>query len=700
MTRPISLEYNGEVAVIQSDNPPVNALSHAVRSGLQDAFLQVISEGKARAIVLICEGRSFFAGADIREFGGPMLEPVLPDLINQIESCPIPVVSAIHGTALGGGLEVAMGTHYRVTADSGQLGLPEVNLGLLPGAGGTQRLPRLVPMDEAAGMITGGRPIRAQKAIEIGLVDKVVPLADLRAEALAFAQALIRDGKSPRPTSANDCDQMNANRFAVLSDKVRKSARGSVAPLKCLEALEAAMLLPFDEGLAKERALFLDLVQSDQRAALTHAFFAERQVGKLPEIKGVSPRDIATVGVVGGGTMGAGITVCSLLSGLDVTLIERDAESVDRATSTVSKLLMGAVKRGKLSQQACDAILSGSFRASTDYTDLAQADLVIEAVFESMEVKKEIFGTLDQVCRQGAILASNTSYLDLNAIAQMTGRPANVIGLHFFSPAHVMRLLEVVVGNATAPDVTATGFALAKRLGKIAVRAGVCDGFIGNRILSQYQKANNATVLAGASPFDVDAALTGFGLAMGPFAVGDLAGLDIGWANRKRPAPTRDPGEVYPEFADRLCEMGRFGRKTGRGFYIYDDAAPNGRPDPEVEEIIAEERAEKGIAPRAIDASEIVERYMAAMVNEAARIVEEGIALRPLDVDVTLLNGYGFPRWRGGPMQYADTVGISKILSDINRFTEDDPRFWQAAPLLERLAQEDRSFASLNTQGE
>lgn len=697
MVSPISLSFDGDIAVIQSNNPPVNALSHAVRSGLQSNLRTALENEQVKAIVVICEGRSFFAGADIKEFGKPMQEPFLPDLINEIEASPVPVVAAIHGTALGGGLEVALGTHYRVAADTAKLGLPEVTLGLLPGAGGTQRLPRVVPMQDAATMITGGRPIKADKALSMGLVDKVVALDDLRSEALAFARDLVSAGKGPRPTRNRDCNTMAAEDFAALSAKVRKSARGAIAPVKCVEALECAMTLPFEEGLPKERAMFLELVQSDQRAALTHAFFAERQVAKLPEIKDVEPRALDKVGVVGGGTMGAGIAVSSLLAGCDVTLAERDDAAAEAALGRVSGMLGGAVKRGKLAQEKYDAILANKFRTTTDYADFAEVDLVIEAVFESMEVKQDVFGQLDKICKPGAILASNTSYLDLNAIAQMTSRPQDVIGLHFFSPAHVMRLLEVVVGEATSPDVTASGFALAKKLGKIAVRAGVCDGFIGNRILAQYQKANNATVLAGASPFDVDNALTGFGLAMGPFAVGDLAGLDIGWANRKRLAPTRDPKEVYPEFADRICEQGRFGRKTGRGFYIYDETSKNGRPDPEVEEIIAKERVEKGITPREIDAQEIVDRYMAAMVNEAARIVEEGIALRPLDVDVTLLNGYGYPRWRGGPMQYADTVGVGKILADIKRFAEEDPHFWQAAPLLEKLAAEGRNFASLNS---
>ncbi|MCP9483417.1 FAD-dependent oxidoreductase [Shimia sp. CNT1-13L.2] len=692
----INVNLEGDIAVIGIDNPPVNALSHAVREGLQEAVRGVLKDGLAKAIVIYCEGRSFFAGADIREFGKPPMPPHLPDLIDEIEATTIPVVAAIHGTALGGGLEVAMGAHYRVGAKSAKFGLPEVALGLLPGAGGTQRLPRLIPVEDAAAMITSGKPIGARKALALGLIDEIAEGSDMRAAGVNFARKLIEDGQGVRMTRALACNSMSDEAAATLRAKVAKSARGAIAPLSCLDAIDAAMTLPFDLGLKRERELFYDLMNSDQRGAMIHAFFSDRQVGKVPELATGTAREIAQVGVVGGGTMGAGIAVSALLSGLDVTLAERDDEAVAGAQSRVSGMLGEAVKRGKLAEAARDAILAGKFRVTTNYGDFADVDLVIEAVFESMEVKKDVFTKLDSICKPGAILASNTSYLDLNEIAAMTNRPQDVIGLHFFSPAHVMRLLEVVVGNETSADVVASGFALAKRLKKVAVRAGVCDGFIGNRILSHYGKAVYNMVLAGASPYAVDKALTDFGLAMGPFAVGDLAGLDIGWANRKRVAPMRDPNETYPEFADRICELGRFGRKTGRGFYIYDETSRGGRPDPEVEEIIAKERAEKGIEAREIDSGEMIDRYMAAMVNESARVVGEGIALRPLDVDVTLLNGYGFPRWRGGPMHYADTVGLEKILADIGRFAEEDATFWKPAPLLEKLASEGRTFASLN----
>ncbi|MCA2007734.1 3-hydroxyacyl-CoA dehydrogenase NAD-binding domain-containing protein [Tritonibacter mobilis] len=694
MSNPVLMEVVDDIAVIAIANPPVNALSYAVRSGLDAAFAEIARRDDVKAVVIYGADRTFIAGADIREFGKPPQEPFLPDLINRIEACAVPVVAALHGTALGGGLEVALGAHYRVAVPNARFGLPEVTLGILPGAGGTQRLPRLAGVEFALETITSGRQISADEALKTGVIDRISDTSDVREMGLTYARELVASGATPRRTSELSPAPVAAEVFDAARTRLAKKARGQLAPQNCIKAVEGATRLSFAQGLANERALFQELMESDQRAALIHAFFAERQVAKVPEIKDVAPRAIDQIGVIGGGTMGAGIAVSALLAGLQVTLIERDADAVARAEANVSKTLQGSVKRGKLSQEKYDAIMGGTFRASDDYATLAEADVVIEAVFESMEVKKGVFTKLDAICKPGAVLASNTSYLDVNEIAAMTSRPEDVIGLHFFSPAHVMRLLEIVVADKTAPEVTATGFALAKRLKKVAVRAGVCDGFIGNRILSHYRKAGDGAVLAGASPFEVDRALVNFGLAMGPYAVSDLAGLDIGWATRKRLAPTRDPREVYAEFADRLCEAGHFGRKTGKGFYVYGEEGqvPNG----EVLEHIATERAAKGIAAREISEQEIVDRYMAAMVNEAARVVEEGIALRPLDVDVTLLNGYGFPRWRGGPMQYADTVGLDKILADIERFAQEDDFLWQPASLLKRLVAEGKTFADLN----
>lgn len=694
MSNPVLMEVVDDIAVIAIANPPVNALSHAVRSGLDAAFAEIARRDDVKAVVIYGTDRTFIAGADIREFGKPPQEPFLPDLINRIEACAVPVVAALHGTALGGGLEVALGAHYRVAVPNARFGLPEVTLGILPGAGGTQRLPRLAGVEFALETITSGRQISADEALKTGVIDRISDTSDVREMGLTYARELVASGATPRRTSELSPAPVAAEVFDATRTRLAKKARGQLAPQNCIKAVEGATRLPFAEGLVNERALFQELMESDQRAALIHAFFAERQVAKVPEIKDVAPRAIDQIGVIGGGTMGAGIAVSALLAGLQVTLIERDADAVARAEANVSKTLQGSVKRGKLSQEKYDAIMDGIFRASDDYATLAEADVVIEAVFESMEVKKDVFTKLDAICKPGAVLASNTSYLDVNEIAAMTSRPEDVIGLHFFSPAHVMRLLEIVVADKTAPEVTATGFALAKRLKKVAVRAGVCDGFIGNRILSHYRKAGDGAVLAGASPFEVDRALVNFGLAMGPYAVSDLAGLDIGWATRKRLAPTRDPREVYAEFADRLCEAGHFGRKTGKGFYVYGEEGQV--PNDEVLEHIATERAAKGIAAREISEQEIVDRYMAAMVNEAARVVEEGIALRPLDVDVTLLNGYGFPRWRGGPMQYADTVGLDKILADIERFAQEDDFLWQPASLLKRLVAEGKTFADLN----
>lgn len=695
----VRVSVQDRIAVIRVANPPVNALSQGVRQGLSDAIETVDTSADIDAAIIVGDGRTFIAGADISEFGKPPLPPALPDVVNRIEASMKPVVAVLHGTALGGGLEVALGAHYRVGLKGARVGLPEVTLGILPGAGGTQRMPRLVGAEAALDMITSGRHVPIAEAEKLGIVDAVSDEADPEAAGLAFALKLLAEGKGVR--RIRDMD-VPAKDEALLSDwrgKVTKSARGQVAPPTCVDAVEAALTLPFYEGLAEERRLFKTLLDSPQREGLIHAFFSERKVAKLPELKGVEPRQVASIGVIGGGTMGAGIAFCALLNGLDVTLIERDQDAADKAAGTIAKLADGSVKRGKLTQDKRDALVGKSFRAVTDYAALSDADLVVEAVFESMDVKKDVFTKLDAVCKPGAVLATNTSYLDINEIAAMTARPQDVIGLHFFSPAHIMKLLEVVVADRTAPDVVATGFALAKTLKKIAVRAGVCDGFIGNRMLAVYRAAADHMILDGASPYQIDKALVSFGFAMGPFAVSDLAGLDIGWATRKRRAATRDPRERVPTYADRICENGWFGQKTGRGYYKYEDGARKGTPDPEVEQIIAEERAKLGIQPREFSDEEIVRRYMAAMINEAAKIVDEGIARRPLDVDITLLSGYGFPRWRGGPMKYADMVGLDRILDDIRTFAQEDDYFWQPARLIEDLVAKGANFDSLNNEG-
>ncbi|GGF05732.1 enoyl-CoA hydratase [Stappia taiwanensis] len=696
MTEPVRYSVEDGIALIAVDNPPVNALSQAVRAGLDAAIARFAEDGEARIAVIYGVGRTFIAGADIREFGKPMAEPFLPDVINRIEASEKPVVAALHGTALGGGLEVALGCHYRVILASGRVGLPEVTLGILPGAGGTQRLPRLSGAEAALDLITSGRQVGAQEADWLNIVDYVAEGEDARAAGLEFARRLLVEECRARRTGEIDPGTKDAELFTSWRETVSRRARGQLSPVVAIDAIEAAYDLPLADGLVRERSLFTELMGSDQRAGLIHAFFAERAVAKIPEAGTATPRDLARIGIIGGGTMGSGIAVAALAGGLTVTLIERDADSAERARSLVEKLLNDGVRRGKMSEARRDALLADAFAAVTDYEALASADLVIEAVFEDMAVKKEVFARLDAVCRPGAILATNTSYLDVDEIAASTSRPADVIGFHFFSPAHVMRLLEVVVGDKTSADVVVTGFALAKKLKKIAVRAGVCDGFIGNRLLNAYRKAADYMVEDGASPYEIDAALVAFGFPMGPFAVSDLAGLDIAWAGRKRRAATRDPRERVVGVADRLCERGWFGQKTGRGYYLYEEGARRGKPDPEVEAIIAAERTEKGIVPRSFDSEEILRRYMAAMINEAAKIVEEGIALRPLDVDVTMLSGYGFPRWRGGPMHYADKVGLDTILADLRSFAEEDPYFWTPARLLVDLAERGGTFADLN----
>ncbi len=692
----VAYERKGRIALIRVDNPPVNALSQAVRAGLDAAMEQFKEDDGAAAAVILGAGRSFIAGADLSEFGKPPQRPYLPDVINRIEAADKPVVAVLHGTALGGGLEVALGAHYRVALDGASVGLPEVTLGVVPGAGGTQRLPRLTGLAPALDIVSSARRVPAAEAAELGIVDALDAGDDPAAVGVAFAEALLDAGRGVRRVRDLPAPEVSE---AVLDDwreKVAARAKGQIAPVTAIDAVAACARADFAEGLAEERRLFEHLRDSPQRDALVHAFFAERKVARLPELDGVAPREIARIGVIGGGTMGAGIAVAALLAGLEVTLIERDGEAAEAAAANVGKTLENSVARRKLSAAARDEILADRFRALTDYEALARADLVVEAVFESMEVKQEVFAKLDAVCRPGAVLATNTSYLDVGAIAASTLRPGDVIGLHFFSPAHVMKLVEVVVPEGAAPQAVATGFALAAKMRKIAVRSGVCDGFIGNRILSAYRAAADHMVLDGASPFDIDRAVVNFGFPMGPYAMSDLAGLDIGYMTRQRKAATRDPRERVPVHADRLFEMGRLGRKSGRGYYIYDAETPNGRPDPEVETMLAEIRAELGLTPRSFPGDEIRKRYIGAMVNEAARVVGEGIARRPLDVDVVLLHGYGFPRWRGGPMKHADQTGLYHILADIRALTQEDDFFWTPAPLLADLVAKGADFDSLN----
>ena len=693
----VTTALHGDVLVVTIDNPPVNALGAAVRQGLLAAMQQAQADAAVAAVLLVGAGKAFIAGADIREFGKPPVPPALPEVCRAIEGSDKPVVAVLHGAALGGGLEVALSAHYRLALPAATVGLPEVNLGLLPGSGGTQRAPRLMGVQAATAMMLSGQHLKAQAALQAGLVDKLVEGADAQAAGLAYVRELLTAKAPVRRTRDLAIAEPQAALAWLEEQKAEtaKKARGLFSPLKIIECVQAAVQLPFDEGLARERALFIECLDSPQRAGLIHAFFAEREVAKVPEAQAAQPRPVASVAVIGGGTMGAGIAVAALDAGLPVTMIERDAESIARGRANVEKVYNGLVAKGRMTDAAKAAVMA-RYTGSTNYADIAQVDLVIEAVFEDIEVKKAVFRELDRVCKPGAVLATNTSYLDIDAIAASTSRPQDVIGLHFFSPANIMKLLEIVVPAKVAADVVATAFELAKKLKKVPVRAGVCDGFIGNRILAVYKQAADYLMEDGASPYEIDAAVRGFGFAMGPFQVTDLAGGDIGWATRKRRAATRDPKARYVEIADRICERGWFGQKTGRGFYLYPEGARVGQPDPEVLAIVDAERAKKGITPRSFSADDIMRRYMAAMVNEGAKVVAEGIALRPLDVDVTFVAGYGFPRHRGGPMKWADMTGLDKVLADIQAFAKEDPLFWKPAPLLEQLVAEGRNFDSLN----
>ncbi len=691
-TNPVTVEEVEGVALLCIDNPPVNATGQAVRQGLDEAIAEVNARGTAKVIAIYCAGRTFVAGADIREFGKPPQPPALPDVYDRLEASEIPVICVMHGTALGGGLELALATHARVGIPGLKVGLPEVLLGLLPGAGGTQRLPRLTGIPGALDMVLTGRHVPAEEALKLGVIDRLEEGAP-RDVALRMGQAAIEGTLQTRRTGSLETTPDEAA-LQATAETLRKKQPNLFSPHKCVEAV-AASTKPLAEGLKTERALFLECMDTPQRAGLIHAFFGERAVANVPE-KSATPRDVAAIGVIGGGTMGSGIATAALLNGLSVTLVEVNEEALNRGRATIEKNLAGAVKRGKLSE-AKQAETLDRLTTSTQMEQLAEADLVIEAVFEDMGVKKEIFGKLDKICKKGAVLASNTSYLDINEIAAETGRPEDVIGLHFFSPAHVMKLLEIVVADKTAPEVVATGFALAKKLKKVGVRAGVCDGFIGNRILAHYGKEASYLVLDGATPQQVDQALEDFGFAMGPHKVGDLAGLDIGWATRKRKAATRDPNERYAgRVADMICEEGWFGRKTGRGYYVYDGGEIT--PNPKVAEFIETARAEDGASPRKITDQEIVDRYMTAMISEAVRVLEDGIALRPVDIDVVFLMGYGFPRFRGGPLHYADTIGAKALVERIETYAKEDAHYWQVPALLRKMAEDGTTFADMNKE--
>jgi 3-hydroxyacyl-CoA dehydrogenase len=691
-----SVETRGGVAVVTLENPPVNGLGHALRSAIVAAVDAAQSDPAVKAIVLAGAGRMFSGGADIREFNTPkaIAEPTLHTVIRVVESSAKPVVAAIAGHCMGGGLELSLACHYRVASADAQLGLPEVKIGLLPGAGGTQRLPRAVGVETALNMIVSGNAVPAAQLKDTALVDRIVE-GDLLEGAAGFAREIADKRPLPRVRDRAAIEPNAEAYFQFARNTVGAVAKNFPAPLKCVDAVAAAVSKPFDEGLRYERELFLELIQSPESRALRHAFFGERAASKIPDVPADTPvRRIESVAVIGAGTMGGGIAMNFLNAGVPVTILETKQEALDRGLSTIRRNYESSVKRGKLTADKLEQRMK-LLKPTLSYDDLRSADLVIEAVFEEMGVKETVFRKLDEIAKPGAILATNTSTLDVNRIAAATKRPEDVVGMHFFSPANVMKLLEVVRGTRTAKDVLATVMQVAKKIRKTAVVSGVCDGFIGNRMVEQYLRQALFLLEEGASPHQVDRAMEKFGMAMGPFRMSDLAGNDIGWAIRKR-RYVEKPGIAYSRVADRLCEQGRFGQKTGAGWYRYEAGRRDAIPDPKVDELIAAYRKEKGVTPRKIDDVEIVERCVFALANEGARILEEGIAARASDIDMVYLTGYGFPLWRGGPMCYADTVGLYNVVQAMKRFAAnplDDAQFWQPAPLLARLAAEGKTFS-------
>ncbi|MBV8272519.1 MAG: enoyl-CoA hydratase/isomerase family protein [Cupriavidus sp.] len=688
------IQLHGDIAVLTLNNPPLNGLSLSLRTGLIEGIDQAVADEQVKAVVLIGSERAFSSGADIREFSSPiaLAEPTLLTVISVIEESPKPVIAAIGGACLGGGMELALGCHFRIATRAAQVGLPEVKLGLLPGAGGTQRLPRLIGVEPALNMIVAGRILRADQ-VAAGLFDALAD-GDLLEDALGFARAIVRERRPLRRARDLTIDYPNAEGFfQYVRSTVGTATKKFPAPLKCVEAVAASVTKPFDEGMRIEHDCFMELLGTPESKALRHAFFGEREAAKLEGVsEGTSPRRIGKVGVIGAGTMGSGIAMNFLSAGLPVALKETRADALERGVAHIRGNYEKSLRRGKLSEAELEQRMA-LLQPTLSYEDLGDADLIIEAVFEDMKVKEAVFRDLDVNAKPGAILATNTSTLDVNRIAAITQRPQDVIGLHFFSPANVMKLLEVVRGEKTGTDVLATVMQLAKRIRKIAVVAGVCDGFIGNRMLFPYTRQADFLLEEGATPWQIDRALEKWGMAMGPFRMSDLAGNDIGWAIRKR-RYVETPEVRYSGIPDLLCEMGRYGQKTGAGWYRYEDGGNRGgTPDPVVEEIIANYRKTHGIATRKIDEKEIVERCIYALVNEGARILEEGIAQRASDIDMVYLNGYGFPLHRGGPMLYADTVGLYRVARAMDRFArQSGDSFWQPASLLRTLVTDGRNF--------
>lgn len=689
----VQYEVNDSIGIIKINYPPVNALSQAVRSGIKTA-IETAQTDDSKAVVIICEGRTFIAGADITEFSKPPMEPHLPDVLNTIESSSKPVIAAMHGTALGGGLETALACQYRCALSSGMVGLPEVKLGLLPGGGGTQRTPRLIGVEAALNMITSGNPISTPKAAELGLVDKIFD-NDLLGNAMAYAKELVESGAELRRVRDIKIDKASipADFFDNYRAMAKKRFRGLLAPQNIIKCVEAAVDLPMDEGLAKERQLFLELKESTQSSALRHMFFAERMSAKVNGLPKDTPvRDIKSVGLIGGGTMGGGIAMNFANAGIPVKILEINDEALDKGLAIVAKNYSITVKKGKLSEKAAEerkALITGTL----NYDDMADVDLVIEAVFENLELKKQIFEKLDGICKPGAILATNTSYQDVNQIAAATKRPEDVIGLHFFSPANVMKLLEVVRADKTSNEVLATSMKLAKAIKKVPALSGVCYGFIGNRMLQKYMRETQLCLIEGSSPEQIDNAVTTFGMAMGPCAVGDLAGLDISYKARQALTDEQKGDPKTFRIADMLVEMGRLGQKTAAGYYTYDPETRKRSSDPKVMEVVEQAAKDLGVERRPFEDKEIIERLMYAMINEGMKILEEGIAQRPSDIDVVYVFGYGYPRYVGGPMHYAETVGLKTVYDRICDFKkEHGAENWEPAGLLEKLVNENKTL--------
>ena len=682
----LSVSHEGDVAVLTLNAPPVNALSHALRTEMVKAIEAAEGDTQVHAIVLLGAGRGFSGGADITEFTKPPLKPTLHDVLDTIENASKPIIVALHGMTLGGGLETSLACHYRVAVPSAKMGLPEVKLGLLPGGGGTQRLPRLVGVEAALDMITSGAPISAKAAHAKGLIDAVVDESDLRGGAVAFAKTVVADGAKLRKVRDLD-DKIAPARgkpeiFEAFAKANGRKFRGFEAPAKCMEAIKGAVDMPFDEGEKNERRLFVELLSSRQSAAQRHAFFAERQAAKVPDVPDTTETlPVQKVGIIGAGTMGGGIAMNFLNAGIAVTMVEMKAEALERGQAIIRKNYEATAKKGRLKAEDVETRM-GLLTGVLDLERLSDCDLIIEAVFELMEVKKEIFGKLDTIAKPGAILASNTSYLDINEIAAATSRPESVLGMHFFSPANVMRLLEVVRGEKTAKPVIATAMQLAKKIGKVGVLVGVSHGFVGNRMLESRQREANKLIIEGAMPWDVDRVLYAFGLPMGPFAMADLAGLDLGWVKERSSSST---------IREILCEMDRRGQKNGKGFYDYDDNR-KATPSPEVEKVILDFSKQQGVERRTISDDEILERCIYPMINEGAKILDEKIAMRASDIDVVWMTGYGWPVYTGGPMHYADAVGLDHVLDRLKAFHSEHGDDFKPAPLLERLVAEHRTF--------